>query len=218
MTSRGSSPCSPCCSCCSCCSCSHPSCPGSGRPLGSGLSPPYLHVVLGVKPRAHGVLDPPDGGAGKDESEGSREIAQTTNKIHHSSPTLCCRSEFSSSLLGVAAVGAFSSPARASSRSGESGTSRSDASRARRERTGRRPKPTRREHNASRNYRQLHTGETPDPLCPCAIDCRARELRFCRQHAIFLMCRVVARASRRCANKRIAAGTSKTGGIDHALI
>ena len=39
-------------------------------------------------------------------------------------------------------------------------------------------------NNASRNYRQLHTGETPDPLCPCAIDCRARELRFCRQHAI----------------------------------
>ena len=162
--------CCSCCSCGSCCSCSHPSCPGSGRPLGSGLSPPYLHVVLGVKPRAHGVLDPPDGGAGKDESEGSREIAQTTNKIHHSSLTLCCRSVFSSPLLGVAALGVFSSFARASSRSGESGTSRSDASRARRERTGRRPKPrTQRTQLPPTAHRR--DGRTP---CPGPVDSRAR--------------------------------------------
>ena len=47
------------------------------------------------------------------KEEGSREIAQTTNKIHHSSLTLCCRSVLSSPLLGVAALGAFSSYARA---------------------------------------------------------------------------------------------------------
>ena len=77
------------------------------------LSPPYLHLVLGVKPRAHGLLDPPDGGAGKEESEesgGSREIAQTTNKIHHSahlgelpgSPSFLCHLPLSSVLpLGL---------------------------------------------------------------------------------------------------------------------
>ena len=105
--------------------------------------------------------------------------------MHHSdhSPCVVALGAFFSSFL-VLPLGA-SSYARASSRSGESGTSRSDASRARRERTGRRPKPTRREHNASRNYRQLHTGETPDPLCPCAVDCRARRAPISSRYAIY---------------------------------
>ena len=140
-------------------------------------------LVLGVKPRAHGLLDPPDGGAGKDESEGSREIAQTTNNIHHSSLTLCCRSVLSSPLLGVAALGVFSSFARASSRSGESGTSRSDASRARRERTGRRPKPrTQRTQLPPTAHRR--DGRTP---CPGPVDSRACRRKIGREASRFSM-------------------------------
>ena len=124
--------------------------------------------------------------------------------MHHSdhSPCVVALGAFFSSFL-VLPLGA-SSYARASSRSGESGTSRSDASRARRERTGRRPKPTRREHNASRNYRQLHTGETPDPLCPCAVDCRARRAPISSTARDFTRRPSSAGSRRRSCNARIA--------------
>ena len=138
--------------------------------------------------------------------------------MHHSdhSPCVVALGAFFSSFL-VLPLGA-SSYARASSRSGESGTSRSDASRARRERTGRRPKPTRREHNASRNYRQLHTGETPDPLCPCAVDCRARRAPISSTARDFTRRPSSAGSRRRSCNARIAPGLEVPGGIAQTLI
>ena len=60
------------------------------------LSPPYLHLVLGVKPRAHGLLDPPAVKAYRDKTEKRRK----GSKIHtqweeadasHISPSCCLR-------------------------------------------------------------------------------------------------------------------------------
>ena len=42
------------------------------------LSPPYLHLVLGVRPRAHGLLDPPAVKAYRDKTEKRRK----GSKIH----------------------------------------------------------------------------------------------------------------------------------------
>ena len=148
-------------------------------------------------------------------SKSEQKSQAIANKIHapfrSHSPCVVALGAFFSSFL-VLPLGA-SSYARASSRSGESGTSRSDASRARRERTGRRPKPTRREHNASRNYRQLHTGETPDPLCPCAVDCRARRAPISSTARDFTRRPSSAGSRRRSCNARIAPGLEVPGGI-----
>ena len=69
-----------------------------------------------------------------------------------------------------------------------------------------------REHNG-RNYRQLHTGETPDPLCPCAVDCRARRAPISSTARDFTRRPSSAGSRRRSCNARIAPGLEVPGGI-----
>ena len=131
-----------------------------------------MRVVVVAAPAAVVVLDP-------QLCPPPRDTCSIT--IDHSDHSPCVLARcFLLLFVGVAALGAFSSSARASSRSetgrGVGRSRRNDASaESRRDEntTRREPPPT------------ANPGETPDPFCPCAVDCRARRAPISSRYAIY---------------------------------
>ena len=136
--------------------------------------------------------------------------------LHPCRPSSCELASISASPLGSYRGLAARSSVSPSYKRTSSGESRSHAragqSRESRTQAARDP----RGDAANENGRRACT--TADPLCPCAIDSRARRAPISTTwYAHPVMCRMDPRENS-WANYRIARGTSKTGGIAQTLI